>query len=158
MKKKGSLAQKSLRFRSCSARVGYCGAHGTVGPWRAWRLLVRITAAAPLSLLPRRLCFRGAPGCSSFEALWLHPGARPKVVPSAALSSWEPVACVSPHGGEEGSFGEQLEKLNRHQNLDGNGIQGSFLAPCTKKEDGRRCGASENPGVCVPSPRSPALL
>lgn len=103
-----------------------------MGPWRAWRLLVQITAAAP-----RSVCFHAAsasvgPLAAAHErhdGSTLEPG--PKRYPQQPFSSWEPVACVSPPGGEEGSFGEQLEKLN--QNLDGNGIQGSFLAPCTKR-------------------------
>ena len=37
-------------------------------------------------------------------------------------------------------------------------LKGAIPAPCTKKEDGKRCAASEKPGGCVPSPRSPALL
>ena len=37
-------------------------------------------------------------------------------------------------------------------------FKGAIPAPCTKKEDGKRCAASEKPGGCVPSPRSPALL
>lgn len=47
------------------------------------------------------------------------------------------MVCVSPYGGEEGSFGEQLEKLNRHQNLDGNGIQGYNSSTMYKKRMGR---------------------
>lgn len=57
--------------------------------------------------------------------------------------------------GREGSFGEQLEKLNRHQNLDGNGIQG-YNSSTMYKKDGKRGAASENLGLLC-SPQKPSF-
>lgn len=135
------------------------GDHGTTGPWRAWSLLVQITAAAPHSVCFHTSCPSVGPlaaahtrHCGSI----LEPGLkRFPQQPFPAGSPWS----VSHRTRGRGLFGRAAGEVNRHQNLDGNGIQGCNSSTMYKKrgreevccfgEAWRLCSLPEKPGFAL---------